>query len=187
MVLMFEWPADLSNQIMGLKVSDGLEEIVQEWFAHARPVFDNSRQNPFMFPNNDKPVLTLEKRRTVLDALPSILKPFYEAYDDATEFRLHHLTFLSEREIEESKAELPEGIVDICYSYSGLGHVTIYTYDKAQDCIYSFLDGGSNGHDRENNHTDRLRNLHDRANHRAESLSTWFHTEMADRVENHTP
>ena len=72
------------------------------------------------------------------------------------EFVLHEYTFFSINEIEERYNEMcnnnQHNICDIAFTYMGMGHVKVISIDLKSGKIFSRMDGGANGYDREDNH-----------------------------------
>ena len=153
-----EWPPDLNDRVVSLAVTEEARQMAEEMRHSFQPRRSGSTSNPFFAHNDSVPVRPVEKRRASSVPLPWILTPLYEAYADDVEF-FHPetcVTFLSETEILSRMRE-GDGIVDFAYRYAGMGHVMVFTYDDQTGAVLRGLDGGSNGHDREANHRERLR------------------------------
>ena len=90
--------------------------------------------------------------------------------------RVLHYPFLSEEEVERRwEAMVEEGqrrMVDLAIAYAGMGHVTVLSYDPITDGVFTGLDGGANGWDREANH--RTRVGQDVGSLTTVSLETWW-------------
>ena len=117
--------------------------------------------HPFFTPNGPKSCIPSVETRQVKVPIPDELRVVYERYPDDTEFSVHDSwTFLSEREIaERQNAMVNEGqsrFVDIAVSYAGMGHVYVLSYDIRTRMVFTGLDGGANGWDRESNHKRRM-------------------------------
>jgi hypothetical protein len=143
------WPQDLESKIVGLSLAKHLVPMVDDMKTTLRPVRGGSLENAFCLANERIPERRLEKRRAVRAPLPSILLPFYETYEDTTEFvRDNGLVFLSEVQVLRDSAE---DTADFCFRYAGMGHVVLHTYVRKHDTVLSLLSGGANGYDRVHN------------------------------------
>jgi hypothetical protein len=140
------WPQDLESKIVATCLASDLVPVVKDMCNQLKPVKGGSTENAFFSANESLPIVKVCKNRQVIAALPSILVPFYETYDETTEFiGSNRLTFLSEQQMLRDSQP---GSVDLAYRYSGMGHIMMHTYVKKHDSVVSMLDGGANGFDR---------------------------------------
>lgn len=162
----FLWPTEIERHITSLVRADEAMALVKDLKATLRPHNGGSTDNAFFRPNGTVPPVPIAKNREVHARIPSIMVPFYETYPDTVEFCSEGgLTFLSEAEMLAKAEFLPKGLVDMAIRYVGMGHVMVHTYDKEHDCMISYLDGGANGYDREDNSKARRHALSHYAEH----------------------
>ena len=130
-------------------------------FRDMTPRYPGATENPFFCHNNEKPVNPSVEVRPIGVPIPQELRVVYERYSDDTEFTTPQgWTFLSEREIMTRMMAMQEEgqtrFVDIAISYAGMGHVHVLSYLQNMDCVFTSIDGGANGWDREANHALRM-------------------------------
>ena len=70
-------------------------------------------------------------------------------------------TWMSENEIRQRRDEMVQRgqmrMVDLGFRYMGMGHVRVLSYDPVTGGVFTTLDGGSNGWDRQYNHEERIK------------------------------
>jgi len=131
------------------------------WFQDLTPRRRGATDNPFFFHNEESTAHPSVEVRPIRTPLPDELRAVYERYSDDTEFSTRHgWTFLSEREIMTRRAAMQEEgqtrFVDIAISYAGLGHVHVLSYVEDLDSVFTSMDGGANGWERQANHERRM-------------------------------
>ncbi|MBM74310.1 MAG: hypothetical protein CMK59_02815 [Proteobacteria bacterium] len=132
---MFDWPDDVRRFILGIALCQDIIPVIQQMKANLQP---------------ERKGEAIKKKgwRKMRDSsvLPTILRPFYEAYDDTVAFRYGGLVLLSESEMFPCTEWL-----DFAYRYEGMGHFMVHSYIKSKDIVVSCVDGGSNGYEQDEN------------------------------------
>lgn len=131
------------------------------WFQDLTPRRRGATDNPFFFHNEKSTAHPSVEVRPIGIPLPDELRVVYERYSDDTEFSTRHgWTFLSEREIMTRMIAMQEEgqtrFVDIAISYAGMGHVHVLSYVEDLKSVFTSMDGGANGWDRQANHERRM-------------------------------
>ena len=132
-----------------------------EWFDALTPRRAGSTENALFDVNEETHRIPMVERRMVTVPMPEKLNEVYARYPSDTEFSTTRgWTFLSEEEVKRRwEAMVEEGqrrMVDLAIAYAGMGHVTVLSYDPITDGVFTGLDGGANGWDRETNHRTRV-------------------------------
>jgi hypothetical protein len=137
--------------------------VTNSWFDTLTPRRAGSTENPCFAVNEETFRVPAVERRHVAVPIPDALREVYARYPIDTEFSTAHgWTFLSEDELKRRWEAMPmvgEGrrsMVDLAIAYAGMGHVTVLSYDPITDGVFTGLDGGANGWDREANHRTRI-------------------------------
>jgi hypothetical protein len=177
-----EWPKELNDKIVGLHVTGDLRAVVTEMRTNLKPHLDGSVENPFLIANERLPEASLAPTYVVEAPLPSVLRPFYEAYGPSVEFRCGTLALFSERDMQEV---VPGRVVDFGFKYRGLGTIYVFSYDRPADVVLTAVDGGANGYDRVLHQRLRrvaIQNYVDgkEADVRPRSFATWWREEAAE-------
>ena len=146
-------PPDLSAHVTLLATN--------KWFDALTPRRAGSTENAFFGLNEETHRIPMVERRVVAVPMPERLREVYARYPSDTEFSTARgWTFLSEDEVKRRwEAMVEEGqsrMVDLAIAYAGMGHVTVLSYDPTTDGVFTGLDGGANGWDRETNHRTRV-------------------------------
>lgn len=137
----------------------------------SNPEFDSTVQ-PFFFNDNScknidlieqiKIISNKEQLNSILNndyfnKLPENIKEFYYLFNNINnEIYIHYWTFFSINNILKRYNEFYKKdniyIIDIAYSYLGMGWIQILSYDPIKEKYIVRDDGGSNGFDREDNY-----------------------------------
>jgi hypothetical protein len=134
------------------------------WFDRLVPRRAGSSMNPF-FEANERThqVPQIERRHSEITSLvPAELRAVYERYPGDIEFTAPgNWTFMSEQEILTRRdAMLTAGqprLVDFAFTYKGMGHVLVVSYDPVSSQVLTGIDGGANAFDRQHNYETRIR------------------------------
>jgi len=132
-----------------------------QWLNDLTPVQSGSTENVFFCANAKIHLRPSVEVRTVTVPIPSELKVVYERYPPNVEFTTPNgWVYLSEEEIAHRNLQMKDvgqtRIVDFAYTYAGMGHITVLSYDPVTRHVFTSMDGGSNGYDREYNHKARI-------------------------------
>ena len=131
------------------------------WFQRLTPRRCGATDNAFFSPNEEVTTHPSTGVRAINVHIPEELRTVYERYPDDTEFTgPDGWTFLSEREIQTRMSGMQtEGqtrFVDVAFCYAGMGHVHVLSYVVDSQRVFTHIDGGANGWDREDNHARRM-------------------------------
>lgn len=146
-------PPEVENHIILLSEN--------QWLHDLTPVQAGSTENAFFAPNAKTHHHPSVEVRTVAVPMPSELKTVYERYLPNVEFTTPNAwVYLCEEEIARRNLQMKDvgqtRIVDLAYTYAGMGHITVLSYDPVTRHVFTSMDGGSNGYDREYNHKARV-------------------------------
>ena len=131
------------------------------WFQRLTPRRCGATDNAFFSPNTEITTTPSVEVRAVNVPIPEELRTAYERYPDDTEFTgPDGWTFLSEREIQTRMSDMQKKgqtrFVDVAFCYAGMGHVHVLSYVIDSKRVFTHIDGGANGWDREDNHARRM-------------------------------
>ena len=146
-------PAELQEHVTLLST--------HEWFDRLVPRRAGCTNNPFFRPNECTHRVPSVERHEVSVPIPDELRLVYERYPDDTEFTAPgDWTFMSEKEMVLRRNEMLEAgqvrLVDLALTYSGMGHVSVLSFDPCSKFVLTSMDGGANGWDRQQNREARI-------------------------------
>ena len=138
------------------KSSSEYDSTQQPFFLNDNNI-DNSNNNLYINSNNNiklkiDEILNLNN----LNNLNNIVKEFYYYYENTDqELYINNWTFLSLNKILDLYKEYQKDqiyIIDIAFTYIGMGWVKILSYDSQKNIFFIRRDGGSNCYDRDDNY-----------------------------------
>lgn len=149
---------------------------MNKWFTHLVPVRAGASTNAFFAANEPTHRMPAVARRDVAVPMPDELRVVYERYADDTEFATAGgWVFLSEAEM--ARRRVHPRVVDLGFTYAGMGHVTVLSYDPETRCVFMCIDGGANDWDRRHNHESRMRLSVDEM--AKQPFAAWWHEKCA--------
>ncbi|RPF82500.1 MAG: hypothetical protein CBC65_000095 [Rhodothermaceae bacterium TMED105] len=151
-----EWPTEINDKIVGMLSNE--EQRMVRSICRMTPRSGGAASNPFFHVNEAKPKQAIHKIRTVEKHIPELFVPLYGSYTADTEFSNDTGLVLF---CEDDMIEMCPGILDVGFKYSGMGHVSIFSYSTIDRKMLTHLDGGANGWDRVHNSNLRQTALND--------------------------
>ena len=142
-------------------LQEHIQFLSSDFCASATPVVPSSH-SVLCIPPSPQHVTPLAEPRDIRDLpLPRLMYELLSRHSESTAFRWKHgWMWMSENEIRTRYQEMVRQgqtrTVDLGFRYMGMGHVQVLSYDPVAKGVFTNLDGGSNGYDRELNHKARI-------------------------------